>query len=474
MEENEYNEIVAEITEAVARGDHAAVGATAARVLADEHSNRMASLPLLGLAALDTGLPMLGCDGDLVIDPQARLIYLAEGPICGQQEMDCLYRGESVVRNDGIFSGSERRLRAWAAFLLAMLHYNARDAAEAAIWYERALGLDLQAASVWGVHYYLCSAYFALAEAARQALASGESTSDDRVRTYPVLDWAVELFLQADPKCRNFSDMAQYLRAKEVEWGARFQDDRCTALQARGRMQEDGFASKFLFENALPYARFDAQRIACHVDIALDIRAVRYRREYVLAVENSTEGEVAEALSHVRDAWELAQQLSEAGQYSEKELLEVKEACDQARHLQRDREQLRNMSHAERQEVLDKQEQIYICREAGDLDRALHLCDWCLGRANRNPLTWWYKGKILMTKGTGSLDQAISCFRSAVALDPDDSDYWRDLGAALMNTGQASMLDEAIRCCQEGLKRNRACETLKRNLAMAMQKKRGV
>lgn len=472
MAQDEFEDLMMKVDDAVTVEDSQVLDGILSEVLANEHNYEMVTMPLLGEAALDATLPVFSDKGGLLTNPAVRFTSLCMATIGNIREIESIYSGESVIREGCVIGGGNRRTRAWAAFLLALYYHTEENAPEAALWAERALGLDTEAAAGWGAWYYLWHAYWGIAVQEERARPSGQPVSDDWINAFAALDWATEVGISVDQKCIHFVDMSQSLKAREsAASGFCFQDVRYRTLKARGFMHEDGFTGKFLFENALSYARQDVERVACHQNIVMDILTLRYKREYILQIENATETEIAEALSHCRTSWELAQQLAEAGTFSQEGLREVKGKYDMVRQLIKDQEQLRNMSHTELQELLDKQEQISICQENGDLDRALQLANWCLSRANRNALTWWNKGQILTSKQ--DLEQAISCFRSALALDPEDSDYYDSLAAALINTRESRHLDEAIRLCQEGLKHNRADESLKRNLALAMERKRG-
>ena len=469
MEHNEFTDLMRKVATAVADESPEELDSILTEVLANEHQYDMVTVPLLGRAALDAALPVFSDSGALLTSPAVRFASLCMATMGNLREIESTYCGESVIRDDCVIGGGDRRTRAWAAFLLALYHHTEENAPEAAIWAERALGLDSAGAANWGAWYYLWHAYVGIGAMAVDAVRSGTLMTNELCFSLAALEWVTQIASGLDPKCRDFPETAQNLRA--MESGLGIQWSICGGLRARGCMHEDGFAGKFLFENALLHARHDVERVACHQDIVMDILTLRYKREYIMQIENASETEIAEALSHCRTSWELVQQLAEAGTFSEETLGKVKGTYDMVRQLMRDQEQLRNLSHSELQELLDRQEQITISRNRGDLDRALHLADWCLSRANRNALTWWNKGRILMSKQ--DFDQAISCFRSALAIDPEDSDYYNSLAAALINTGEGRHLDEAIRRCEEGLRLNRADEQLKRNLELAQQRKCG-
>ena len=68
-------------------------------------------------------------------------------------------------------------------------------------------------------------------------------------------------------------------------------------------------------------------------------------------------------------------------------------------------------------------------------------------------------GSVFATQGR--LNEAISCFEQALALDPDDADVYNNLGTAFKNQGQT---DAAIACYQRALVLNPDHSEANRNL----------
>jgi len=470
MEQNdEFNQVVREIVIALSGSDGNELGRIRDRALGSVHGYDTAVMVLLGQAAQDETLPVLDADGELVRDPATRFTkYLGRGHVPRVLDMERTYSGQSTVAEKSLSEGDLRRGRAWAAYQMAVMFYSAAETTvDEALWCERALGLDMGSAAKWGAWYCLYQTYLNISESAVL------SDLDDYLHKAAALEWVVDICLEQDPKCRDFLETKQNLQKFEATNGLWLMAHRCDALLARGRVHDDGFAGKFLFESALTTAQSDTQRVDCHGGIATDITMRRYE-PYNAVIEQISDDEISVAEWHAGRMWDLAQSLVEARTFTQQALRDVKQVYDCVRTLRRECDLTRWMPHDERQAFLDKRQQAGICRESGDLDRALELLNWCLARVCRDPLLWWSKGKIFVTPGKRDLNEAMNCFQQAVGLDPEDSDYWCSLATALINTGQSAHLDAAIRCCQKGLERNRACDMLKRSLALAMQKKQGV
>ena len=67
----------------------------------------------------------------------------------------------------------------------------------------------------------------------------------------------------------------------------------------------------------------------------------------------------------------------------------------------------------------------------------------------------------------GKLDEAVACYRRAVALKPDYAGEHSNLGLALRDQGK---LDEAIACCRRAVELKPSDAALRGNLDLVLQK----
>jgi tetratricopeptide (TPR) repeat protein len=244
-------------------------------------------------------------------------------------------------------------------------------------------------------------------------------------------------------------------------------------------LDEARLARSVWVDHQFDYAGSVAQYAAAFA--AYDLDVTTGRKDELARRIAAEEPEVREALLVALGDWAWAAQWGT--RWSVKDLLELARTADsdawRKRHYHaaatRDGSALRNLSVEARRSSLPPSSlsllALHLLKE-GEHEESLALLRWGRGR---HPADFWLHfelGNTFYRKGETptavELEEAIGCFRAALALRPQASAVHNNLGAALRDKGQ---LDEAIAEYREAIRLTKDDAVAHHNLGIALKAK---